>query len=417
MAGFIQGMIQNKIQDVAQGVAMYAVTTGGRVVGDVVISAGDLIESSGRSVGDGIEGYIDRYGNWIRSYGNGVTTATAASDPPNGSRPVFQTKPFPTKDFPTKALQALPASNKANVKALPAPGPKKGADKRTRPQQKRSNSDTKAIESSPPKKGLPSSGVKKAIPAPRTATNAAQGLSKGQLAKLRGIKLNEEKEKKNNAGPVAALPAPANGGATSKPTATRTPRKAVGGDAAGKANVKPASNAAKSVAGDTKAAVKGAGGEANKENAQPTTSKPMYIANNNSNNNKSPVPFSTRTPDGKVKISSASRPKKATANLTNGIAAGAKQGAGAVGGAAKAGTGAVNKGAGAAKGGYDFLAERGGPPKSENGGVDFMKMYTPPSKKGAGSVAGSVKGANGGGKASSNKGGEKRAESLKFDFF
>lgn len=33
---------------------MYAITTGGRVVGDVVISAGDLIESSGRHVGDGM---------------------------------------------------------------------------------------------------------------------------------------------------------------------------------------------------------------------------------------------------------------------------------------------------------------------------------------------------------------------------
>ncbi|KAK7539571.1 uncharacterized protein J3D65DRAFT_284450 [Phyllosticta citribraziliensis] len=413
MAGFIQGMIQNKIQDVAQGVAMYAVTTGGRVVGDVVISAGDLIEASGRSVGDGIEGYIDRYGNWIRSYGNGVTTATAASDAPKGSRPVFQTKPFPTKEFPTKALKALPAPNKPNVKALPAPGPTKGANKRARPQQKRSNTDTKAIEAPAPKKGLPSSGVKKALPAPRTATNAAQGLSKGQLAKLRGIKLNEEKEKKKNASPIAALPAPANGGALGKPTVNRTPRKAAaGGDAAGKGNIKPTSNAAKSVAGDGKAATKGAGGEANKENAQPTAPKPMY----NANNNKSPVPFSARTPDGKVKISSASRPTKATTNLTNGVGAGAKQGAGAVGGAAKAGTGAVNKGVGAAKGGYDFLADRGGPPKSENGGVDFMKMYTAQSKKGAGSVAGSVKGGNGG-KANGNKGGEQRAESLKFDFF
>lgn len=398
---------------------MYAVTTGGRVVGDVVISAGDLIEASGRSVGDGIEGYIDRYGNWIRSYGNGVTTATAASDAPNGSRPVFQTKPFPTKDFPTKALKALPAPNKPNVKALPAPGPTKVANKRTRPQQKRSNTDTKAIEAPVPKKGLPSSGVKKALPAPRTATNAAQGLSKGQLAKLRGIKLNEEKEKKKNASPMAALPAPPNGGALSKPTVNRTPRKvAAGGDASGKGNTKPAPNAAKSVAGDGKAAATGAGGEANKENAQPTAPKPMFnVKNNNNNNNdsssKSPMPFSARTPNGKVKISSASRPKKATANLTNGVGAGAKQGAGAVGGAAKAGTGAVNKG------GYGFLADRGGPPKSENGGVDFMKMYTAQSKKGAGSVAGSVKGANGAnvGKANSNKGGGQRAESLKFDFF
>ncbi|KAK8232892.1 hypothetical protein HDK77DRAFT_485292 [Phyllosticta capitalensis] len=401
MAGFIQHMIQNKIQDVAQGAAMYAITTGGRVVGDVVISAGDLIESSGRHVGDGIEGYIDRYGNWIRSYGNGVTTATAASAAPNGSKPVFQTKPFPTKDFPTNALKALPAPNKPNVKALPAPGPKKETNKKARSQLKRANSDTKAIEAPAPKKGLPSSGVKKALPAPRTATNAAQGLSKGQLAKLRGIKRNEEKEKKN-AAPTAALPSPANGGAASKPTATRTPRKTPGGEASGKGNVKPASNAAKSVAGDSKAAMKG--GEANKENAAPLTPKPMY----NPNNDNKPVPFSMRTPDGKVKVSAASRPKKATV--------------GAAGGAAKAATGAANKGVGAAKGGYNFLAQQGGPPKSESGGVDFTRMYSAQSNKGPGSVAGSVKGggngANAGKAAAGVKGGaEERAQSLKFDFF
>ena len=52
MASFLQNYATGIIQNAATGAAAYAITTGGRVVGDVVISAGDLIEGGGRKVGD-----------------------------------------------------------------------------------------------------------------------------------------------------------------------------------------------------------------------------------------------------------------------------------------------------------------------------------------------------------------------------
>lgn len=53
MAGFIQNYVMGMVQNAAAGAATYAITTGGRVVGDAVIGAGDLIEGAGRNVGNG----------------------------------------------------------------------------------------------------------------------------------------------------------------------------------------------------------------------------------------------------------------------------------------------------------------------------------------------------------------------------
>lgn len=128
MAGFIQNYVGGIVQNAAVGAATYAITTGGRVVGDAVISAGDLIEGAGRGVGNSVEGYIDRYGNWIRSYGDGAIAATAA-DAPAYARTRTAVKPPKQKAPPGGAQKALPAPNKPGTKALPAPEPKKARPK------------------------------------------------------------------------------------------------------------------------------------------------------------------------------------------------------------------------------------------------------------------------------------------------
>ncbi|EOD47280.1 hypothetical protein UCRNP2_5979 [Neofusicoccum parvum UCRNP2] len=179
MAGFIQNYVGGIVQNAAVGAATYAITTGGRVVGDAVISAGDLIEGAGRGVGNSVEGYIDRYGNWIRSYGDGAIAATAA-DAPAYARTRTAVKPPKQKAPPGGAQKALPAPNKPGTKALPAPEPKKAAAA-ARPGLKKSLSDSASATAAAGAKGLPPvSGVKK--------VGGGAQLSKGQLAKARGIK-------------------------------------------------------------------------------------------------------------------------------------------------------------------------------------------------------------------------------------
>lgn len=392
------------VQNAAVGAATYAITTGGRVVGDVVIGAGDLIEGAGRHVGNNVEGYIDRYGNWVRSYGDGAIAATASSSP------AYTTKP-----------KALPSS-KTPKGLLPAPPKKKDKNKNKRPGlAKKSLSDSKTPLPLSSAKALPSAGVKKALPA---ATGAAQGLSKGQLAKTRGIKAEDLKNKvaapKSAAGAVGGAGVD---GVKKGVTGLGAGVGKIGGGVAGAAR-KPAAKANNSnnnyatsdvsssttttkkegpVTGTPSPRTPAGGGAGGKVNAAAGGQQQAY-----------PKPFSTKRPDGKVVVSKESRP---------GFGGGA--------------TAAKTSGAGKKdekKGGYDFSKPEkkegggggggggggvGGKGKNEKGGFDFMRlMAEDPKKKGPGSVAGSAKtNATARKSAPVGGGGGKQETTGKYDFF
>ncbi|KAB2574387.1 hypothetical protein DBV05_g6996 [Lasiodiplodia theobromae] len=394
MAGFIQNYVMGMVQNAAAGAATYAITTGGRVVGDAVIGAGDLIEGAGRNVGNGIEGYIDRYGNWIRSYGDSTIAATAASS----STPV---KPKSAKDG-GKNKKALPSTK--TPKALPAPPGGSGG----RPNLKKSNSDSKSPLSyyDTTTKALPTSGVKKALP---PATGGMDGLSKGQLAKLRGIRAEDLKKGTNGVtkgvgGGVNKGVGVVGGGVNKGVGAVGGGLNKLGQGVGGVANNnnKKKNTTAPSVAGSEAgskkgdsgpgkpyvASVAGNGPTGTKKQQQQQSGKP---STGGALNQQYPKPFSTKRPDGKVVIARESKP------------------------------GAVRTGGGGAGPGRKEGGGGGGGKKDEKGGFDFMRMYAEdPKKKGPGSVAGSVKTNASAAKktaAAGKGGGEKQETSGKYDFF
>ncbi|EKG14651.1 hypothetical protein MPH_08124 [Macrophomina phaseolina MS6] len=431
MASFIQNYVQGMVQNAAVGAATYAITTGGRVVGDAVISAGDLIEGAGRNVGnsssyllhsllpshpilppaltyslllEGVEGYIDRYGNWIRSYGDSAIAATA----PSYTNGTTATKPkaLPSSKVP-KALPAPPSNNSNGKKGTGA----------ARPPLKKSLSDSKTPLPLSSAKALPSAGVRKALPAAAGAAGKGQELSKGQLAKARGVKA-EDLKKAGTKGVAGGVDGVKKGGTGLGGGVTKTAGQ-VGGAAAGIGTRN--SNKAKqrgSGAGYAASVASTVTGNKQKE----TAGKPTYTASVAGGNTGSgapaprsssgsrgqqqqtyPKPFSKKRPDGKVVIAKESKPG---------------------GGAAKATMGGAGKRDDRKVGGYDFLKadkKEGGGNKGMDGkgGFDFMSlMAEEPKKKGPGSVAGSVK-TNGtmGKPAAVGAGGGKQETSGQYDFF
>ncbi|KAJ9639013.1 hypothetical protein H2199_006874 [Coniosporium tulheliwenetii] len=71
-------VIKNGVSTVVSG----AVTAAGGYAGDLVIGAGNLVEQAGRTVGNGVSGFIGSYGEKINQYGNTVIAATAPGGPP-----------------------------------------------------------------------------------------------------------------------------------------------------------------------------------------------------------------------------------------------------------------------------------------------------------------------------------------------
>ncbi|EON69147.1 hypothetical protein W97_08333 [Coniosporium apollinis CBS 100218] len=71
-------IIKNGVSTVVSG----AVTAAGGYAGDLVIGAGNLVEQGGRTVGNGVSGFIGSYGEKINQYGNTVIAATAPGGPP-----------------------------------------------------------------------------------------------------------------------------------------------------------------------------------------------------------------------------------------------------------------------------------------------------------------------------------------------
>lgn len=235
-------------------------------------------------------------------------------------------------------------------------------------------------------KALPASGVKKALPA--AAGAAGKGgveMSKGQLAKARGVKAEDLKKGAGGAvggaGDAAkkAVPGGLLGakdvGVASKPGRNKRP--------AGR-DRKPAYAAGPAAAGSE------AGGEQRKTpraavvggNGVPTSRTPAGAGAGQKQ--EGPKPYSSaKRPDGKVVVAKESKPKPA-AGRTKATGDGPK-------------------------------------PKDEKGGMDFMRlMAEEPKKKGPGSVAGSVRSNKTAKKASGGGGGGgdgKQDTSAKYDFF
>ncbi|KAF2135628.1 uncharacterized protein K452DRAFT_363040 [Aplosporella prunicola CBS 121167] len=290
MASFLQNYATGIIQNAATGAATYAITTGGRVVGDVVISAGDLIEGGGRKVGDNIEGYIDRYGNWIRSYGDGMITSTAAS---SGG----------------PALKALPASTG---------GPK-------RPGLKKTASDSKALPSTGAKKALPSAGAKKALPGPRpmkalpappgagAATKKAKdtvggaaGAAKKTIPYISPSPVSAPKPNKKT---TAKPPGPPS--VVSGPPSVKGPESVAGGDDA-KPNKRRDKRLAERRAKEAEDKGQAPGGSG--------ANKPSFGAPAGGNTNtKGPGgPQSKTMPSGKVRVNPESRPRATVSGKVGG---------------------------------------------------------------------------------------------------
>lgn len=145
MSGIISNIIQNSVGGMVAG----AVTTIGGYAGDAVGGIGNMIESAGRSVGEGmlvhfppnregklkLLGGINRtiagVGSSINSYGDAAVKATAPNAPGYSSAPKTAVKkPEPSKKEPAKREaakkeppKALPST--ASVKALPSSKPMK----------------------------------------------------------------------------------------------------------------------------------------------------------------------------------------------------------------------------------------------------------------------------------------------------
>ncbi|QDS76822.1 hypothetical protein FKW77_002830 [Venturia effusa] len=128
MAGIVSNIIQNSIGGFVTG----AVTTVGEYAGSAVSGVGNLIESSGRAVGEvGIAGKIGGVGDGINNYAKSIQNATAPNA--GGAVPVKRTADSKPKSLPSSgSKKALPAAKQ--VKALPAPPAKK--DTAAKPQAK-----------------------------------------------------------------------------------------------------------------------------------------------------------------------------------------------------------------------------------------------------------------------------------------
>ncbi|KAL1311019.1 hypothetical protein AAFC00_001237 [Neodothiora populina] len=127
------GFITNYIQSTATNLLATGISAAGTVAGNAVGGVGSLIENSGRNVGDGVANGIKSWGDYINSYGDKVTGATAASSgtavakktavkPATGPTAVKKSLPASTapKAFPSTAQKALPPAG-GKPKALPAP--------------------------------------------------------------------------------------------------------------------------------------------------------------------------------------------------------------------------------------------------------------------------------------------------------
>ncbi|KAF2720099.1 hypothetical protein K431DRAFT_97422 [Polychaeton citri CBS 116435] len=108
--------IKGYIADTAAGYLKTGITAAGTMAGNTVGGVGGLIENGGRSVGDSVTGGIQGFGNYINSYGTGVTTSLAA-DGPTRSGAVKK-----TAVKPSASPAALPG--KTAPKGLPAPSAK-----------------------------------------------------------------------------------------------------------------------------------------------------------------------------------------------------------------------------------------------------------------------------------------------------
>lgn len=236
--------------DKIYGAAKTGIEAGGTMAGDAVGGAGTLIENSGRNIGNSASGMVGGVGNYINSYGTGIKDSMAASGPTGSAEKKTAVKPtHAVKEAPKTAQKALPAAT-STVRSLPSSRKALRAPKRT----------------PSPKNPLPS---KPPQPANRTLPTKKPTASQ------------------------SAKPATSNLPKISSSAADRTPD--------GKIRISSASRP-----------------QPVKSNIANEVSKPKAVQNgsNGNGNGHKPLPKisagkNDRTPDGKIRISAASRPRPA----------------------------------------------------------------------------------------------------------
>lgn len=146
------------------------ITAAGTMAGNAVGGVGGLIESGGRSIGQGTTGAINGYGGKLTDYGDGIKSKFAADGYVGASasqkaknEPSEATKPYGWKRLPDASAPGNYVTN-ASRKVLPKsmqPAPSAAATKQVRSQ------GSKPV-------GAPKTG-QKALPAPtpKTATKPA----------------------------------------------------------------------------------------------------------------------------------------------------------------------------------------------------------------------------------------------------
>ncbi|KAM0704040.1 hypothetical protein Q7P35_008272 [Cladosporium inversicolor] len=170
--------VKNYIQDQAMGYLATGITAAGTMAGNAVGGVGGLIESGGRSIGQGttgITGAINGYGGKLENYGDGIKSKFAADGYVGASasqkakrEPSEAAKPYGLKRLPDASAPGNYVTN-ASRKILPKsmqPAPSAPATKQVRAQ------GSKPV-------GAPKTG-QKALPAPtpKTAPRPATSYTK-----------------------------------------------------------------------------------------------------------------------------------------------------------------------------------------------------------------------------------------------
>ncbi|KAK0263987.1 hypothetical protein LTS09_002338 [Friedmanniomyces endolithicus] len=118
---FIANWAIDKVQTTAAGYLKTGLQAGGNMAGNAVGGVGTLIESSGRSLGEGtVGGGIKGVGGYIGNYGDGIKGSMAADGPVNSAQKKTAVQPS-TKGRITE-LGDVQRGPPAARKALPAAG-------------------------------------------------------------------------------------------------------------------------------------------------------------------------------------------------------------------------------------------------------------------------------------------------------
>lgn len=170
---FVQNILWNSVS----GFVEAGTRTAGGYAGDALIKAGDVIENSGRSVGNGLERRASSYGKGIAGQGYQNTGSPGKALPSTARKPALK-----RSNSSPASTTAVPKAKPANVKALgPTSKTPIGANKYAggRP----ANNATKAITGA--SKGV-TGGIVGGVGAQKTLTNTASKATNNTFGAAKG---------------------------------------------------------------------------------------------------------------------------------------------------------------------------------------------------------------------------------------